>query len=60
MKSKRTYKLAEMLAAGLIVPNADNCTTCHNEKSPTFEDFDFEKRKDEGVHEHKELKQREG
>ena len=60
MKSKRTYKLAEMLAAGLIVPNADNCKTCHNEKSPTFEGFDFEKRKEEGVHEHKELKQREG
>ena len=59
MKSKRTYKLDEMLAAGMIVPNADNCKTCHNEKSPTFEEFDFETRKDEGTHEHKELKQRE-
>ena len=60
MKSKRTYKLVEMLAAGLIVPNADNCKTCHNEKSPTFEGFDFEKQKEEGIHDHKELKQREG
>lgn len=60
MKSKRTYTEEEMLASGLIKPNADNCTTCHNEKSPTFEEFDFEKRKEEGVHEHKELKQRAG
>lgn len=59
MKSKRTYKLDEMLASGLIVPNADTCKTCHNEKSPTFEDFDFEKKKEEGLHENKELKQRE-
>lgn len=29
------------LAAGLIIPDAKTCVTCHNEKSPTFKGFDF-------------------
>lgn len=28
---------------GLIVPDAKLCKTCHNEESPTFKGFDFDK-----------------
>jgi hypothetical protein len=28
---------------GLVVPTVEVCTGCHNEESPTFESFDFEK-----------------
>jgi len=31
------------VAAGLVVPTAETCTQCHNEESPTFKGFDFEK-----------------
>lgn len=31
------------IAAGLVIPNEATCTKCHNEDSPTFESFDFEK-----------------
>ena len=33
-------------------PEEKNCTGCHNDESPNFQAFDFEKRKDEGTHEH--------
>jgi hypothetical protein len=29
------------MAAGMIAPTEETCTGCHNEKSPTFEAFDF-------------------
>lgn len=61
-KSKRKYKVEELYAVGLTKIEESTCTTCHNDKGPTFdssEPFDFEKRKDEGTHDHKELKQRE-
>lgn len=32
---------ADILAAGLILPDEKACTGCHNSKSPTFEGFDF-------------------
>lgn len=31
------------MAAGLIIPGKELCVTCHNEESPTFVKFDFEK-----------------
>jgi hypothetical protein len=44
------YKSAKVMkdhdasvAAGLVVPTAETCTACHNEKSPTFKGFDFAK-----------------
>jgi len=38
-------QLAMAVEAGLILkPCAEHCTVCHNEKSPTYEPFDFEKR----------------
>jgi hypothetical protein len=33
----------EAASVGLWAPNAEVCTTCHNEKSPTYKEFDFEK-----------------
>jgi len=52
----KDYKLADVVAAGLVVPKAATCVSgCHNEKSPFAphgEAFDFEKRKAEGTHEH--------
>jgi hypothetical protein len=32
-------------AAGMVMAKtADACTKCHNDESPTFKEFDFEKR----------------
>jgi hypothetical protein len=54
----KNYKRTEVAQVGLInPPTAKTCTElCHNEKSPFFKSFDFEKRKDEGTHEHFPLK----
>ena len=52
----REYKRADLIAAGLVIPEAGTCTSaCHNEKSPFAkpgEAFDFQTRKAEGTHEH--------
>ena len=61
MKSKRTYKVAEMYAAGMTKIEATVCTTCHNEDNPTYDaskPFDFAAMKDKGGHDHSALKQR--
>jgi cytochrome c5 len=61
-KSKRKYKVEELYAIGLQKVGEEVCLTCHNEESPTInkgDKFDYEKRKEEGTHEHKPLKQRE-
>lgn len=57
LKNKE-YIRAEVVAAGLVIPTAETCTsTCHNEKSPFAKGtFDFEARKTEGTHEHLPLK----
>ncbi len=31
------------IAAGLIIPDEKTCVKCHNDKSPTFKEFDFKK-----------------
>ncbi|MHC4695664.1 MAG: multiheme c-type cytochrome [Planctomycetota bacterium] len=62
MKSKRTYKVEEVYAAGLRKIDEATCTGCHNEKSPTYDPakpFNFATMKDKGAHEHFPLKQRE-
>jgi len=42
-KSKKVMESHEAsLAAGLVVPNKETCTKCHNEKSPTFKGFNYE------------------
>jgi hypothetical protein len=56
LQAAKEYKRADILASGLVVPNADTCMkTCHNEKSPFVKAgyvFDFEKNKKTGTHEH--------
>ncbi|HSR67896.1 MAG TPA: multiheme c-type cytochrome [Acidobacteriota bacterium] len=50
LKNKE-YKLAEVVAVGLVAPvTGSMCTSCHNEESPFFKAFDFEQRKEEGIH----------
>jgi mono/diheme cytochrome c family protein len=56
---KKTYKQAEVIALGLVVPTEKTCITCHNEKSPTVakdEKFDFKEMQKKGVHDHEDLK----
>jgi hypothetical protein len=59
LKNKE-YKRAELVKVGLVVPNAETCTsTCHNNKSPFVGKdyvFKFEERKKQGTHEHIALK----
>jgi len=60
-KSKRTYRDEELIAAGMYKIGEAVCKTCHNEESPTIkagDAFDYEKKKEEGTHEHFPLKQR--
>jgi len=62
LKSKRKYKQEELYAVGLNKIDESVCKTCHNQESPTInpgDPFDFEKRKEQGTHEHFPLKQRE-
>lgn len=33
----------EPASVGLVIPTEETCTRCHNEESPTFDGFDFEK-----------------
>lgn len=60
--NKRKYKVEEMYAAGMTKIDAQVCAKCHNAESPFAiegQDFDYEKRKDEGIHEHFPLQYRE-
>lgn len=64
-KSKRKYKLAELTAVGLKVPDEASCKSCHNGEGPTADkakpfDYAKEKAKDKEIHEHVPLKDREG
>jgi hypothetical protein len=50
----KNYKRADLLAVGLMVVTEATCVDqCHNENNPTNpnEDFDYETRKTEGIHE---------
>ncbi len=60
-RSKRKYKIEELYAVGLLRIDASTCTDCHNDAGPTFDaakPFNFERMKDEDIHEHRSLKQR--
>jgi len=52
----KEYKQAEVVAAGMVVPDAQTCQACHNPKSPFYSPFDYEARKRQGTHEHLPLK----
>lgn len=54
--TNKEFKRADVVAAGLIMPDVKTCQTCHNEKSPFYKPFDFEKRKAQGVHKSFEMK----
>lgn len=60
MKKNKEYKKDEVIKAGLTSPPAEKqCIKCHNTESPFVGDndkFDFEARKDQGTHEHFDLK----
>ena len=58
-KSKRTYKVDEMYAAGLTKIDEATCTRCHCEDSPTYKPLDYAAKKNEGSHDMIPLKQRE-
>jgi formate-dependent nitrite reductase cytochrome c552 subunit len=47
----KAYKRADWVAAGLVVPDARTCATCHNEKSPFYKPLDYEAEKKK-VHAH--------
>jgi len=53
-KANHAERLPLQIAKGYVPePKEEDCKRCHNEKSPSFKEaFDYEKRKDEGVHEH--------
>jgi hypothetical protein len=38
------------VANGLVEQDSSVCISCHNEKSPTFKGFDYEKAKETGIH----------
>ena len=48
----KDVKLA--LANGMTMPTKEVCVKCHNEKSPTFKGFDFDKyvKNEKGIHKH--------
>ncbi|MFQ5695901.1 MAG: cytochrome c family protein [Terriglobia bacterium] len=52
----KNYKRSEVIAAGLVIPSAEVCGKCHNEKSPFYKPFDYEERKKQGIHESHPLK----
>ena len=54
----KEYKLAEVVAAGLIIPEAKTCEGCHNEENPFHKPFNFETQKNQGTHQHLPLKYR--
>lgn len=54
--ANKEYKRSDLVAAGLVIPSAETCKTCHNEKSPFYKPFDYEARVHQGIHEHTPLK----
>ena len=50
-KTDPEKQCAMAVEAGLVkAPGETNCTSCHNEKSPTYVPFDFKKRYEEVKH----------
>ncbi len=48
----KEFKRAALVAVGLVgAISKDQCTPCHNPKSPFFKEFRFEERKTKGTHE---------
>jgi hypothetical protein len=48
----KEYKKASLVAVGLVGQiTKEQCTPCHNTKSPFYKEFKFEERKTKGTHE---------
>ena len=48
----KEYKKTALVAVGLVGQiTKEQCTACHNAKSPFFKEFKFEERKTKGTHE---------
>ena len=47
---KKPGTWAGLIVAGLLIPDEATCLECHNEQSPTYREFDFEKRWAEIAH----------
>lgn len=52
----KEYQRSDLVTAGLVVPSAETCKTCHNKNSPFYQPFDYETRLREGTHAHIPLK----
>ncbi len=52
----KEFKRAEVVAAGMVIPEAKTCQACHNERSIFYKPFDFATRKAQGTHDHLPLK----
>lgn len=52
----KEYKRSDLIAAGLVIPSAEACKTCHNDKNPFHKPFDFGSRLRTGIHAHEPLK----
>lgn len=52
----KNYKRADVVAAGLTIPDEETCRTCHNPESSFYKPFDYESRKAQGTHKHLPLK----
>lgn len=52
----KQFKRADVVAAGLVIPDAETCHVCHNKKNPFNKPFDFASRKNQGTHQHLPLK----
>ncbi len=48
----REYKRADLVEAGMTIPDEQTCRQCHNQKSPFYQPFDYASRKTEGTHKH--------
>lgn len=61
-KDNEKYKRADLYPLGLVDPDANNCKTCHNTKSPTVDPktfkFDYKALTKDGkkIHRHRKLK----
>ncbi len=53
----KEFKSADLAEYGLIAkPQERQCLRCHNEGSPFYKEFNFEERREQGTHEHFDLK----
>ena len=52
----KEYKRNDLVAAGMVIPSAQVCQSCHNQKSPFYQPFDYEARKRQWTHVHQPLK----